>query len=192
MSSNQRRAALASLAGLSLAGLLAAGCKEETPARAPAAAAPGQPSVVDTPYVPAAPVAQAGTTAQAGTGAPQAGKPLSTEERITAGKELYQASCQACHRADGTGTRGLFPPLAGSDYLMADEKRAISTVLNGLSGPVTVNGVEYNLQMPAQRNLTDEDLASILTYVRNSWGNKGGPTTPEEVAAVRAASADAR
>ena len=68
----------------------------------------------------------------------------------------------------------MFPPLAKSDYLAADPKRAIDVVLHGLTGKVTVNGKEYNSVMPPMSQLNDDEVANILTYVLNSWGNPGG------------------
>jgi nitrite reductase (NO-forming) len=86
----------------------------------------------------------------------------------------------------------VFPPLAGSDYLMAVKRRAIEVVLNGLTGPVTVNGEEYNSVMPPMSQLTDDEVANILTYVLNSWGNDDGTVTAPEVGEVRDATSDKR
>jgi len=79
----------------------------------------------------------------------------------------------------------VFPPLARSDFLMADKQRAIGIVLNGLSGPVTVNGNKFNSVMPPMSQLNDDELANILTYVRNSWGNSGEAVSADEVAHIR-------
>lgn len=106
------------------------------------------------------------------------------QERIAAGKMVYTQNCAACHQADGSGLKGAFPPLAKSDYLMADKKRAISTVLNGLEGKITVNGAEYNGVMPAL-GLDDEDVANVLTFIRNSFGNKSDEVTTSEVKSAR-------
>lgn len=105
-------------------------------------------------------------------------------ERMENGKRVYEGSCMACHQSNGTGVAGAFPPLAKSDFLNADRKRAIQVVVGGLSGPVKVNGVTYNSVMPAQQ-LSDEDVANALTYVYNSWENSGGEVTPSEVKAQR-------
>ncbi|HLT80265.1 MAG TPA: copper-containing nitrite reductase [Cyclobacteriaceae bacterium] len=102
------------------------------------------------------------------------------EERIELGKNLYARSCIACHQADGSGLGEAFPPLAESDYLNADERRAIDIVLRGLTGEITVNGKKYNSAMPAQV-LNDDEIASVLTFVYNSWGNKGVEITPQMV-----------
>lgn len=102
------------------------------------------------------------------------------------GQTLYQTYCAGCHQAEGQGLPGTFPPLAKSDYLMADTSRAIETVLNGRSGPLEVNGQKYDGTMPPMGHLKDEDIADILSYVRSSWGNTGSQISATEVAAVRA------
>lgn len=104
-------------------------------------------------------------------------------EQVAFGKRIYDANCTACHQPDGTGMEGAFPPLAGSDYLNADMARAIDVVVNGRSGPITVNGVEYNGVMPSLL-LSDADIANVLTYVYDSWGNN---KTVVSVADVRGA-----
>ena len=106
-------------------------------------------------------------------------------ELIAKGEAIYLANCAACHQPAGTGLAGAFPPLAGSDFLKGDRKAVMSAALFGLSGPVTVNGVEYNGVMPSLGHLPDEDLAAALSYVFNSWGNDGAAVSVEEVAALR-------
>ena len=103
------------------------------------------------------------------------------------GKRIYTQLCFACHQAEGQGLPGVFPPLAGSDWLMADKKRAIVSLIGGLSGPVIVNKQTYNGVMPPSM-LSDEQIASVLTFVRNSWGNSGDVVTVEEVKKVHAES----
>ena len=102
------------------------------------------------------------------------------------GARVYAQNCSACHQAAGTGLAGAFPPLAASDYLNADVKRAIGVVLHGLSGPITVNGKQYNSLMPALA-LNDEDVANVLTYVYGQWGNNGSRVMAEQVRVLRAA-----
>jgi nitrite reductase (NO-forming) len=102
---------------------------------------------------------------------------------IKEGKALYTSYCSMCHQPEGQGIAGAFPPLAKSDYLMADTKRAIGIVKNGLQGEITVNGKKYNNVMPAQA-LDDQQVAHVLNYVRNSWGNKGKIITAAEAKAV--------
>jgi nitrite reductase (NO-forming) len=120
--------------------------------------------------------------AQASTQEPPA---ASKEERIARGKILYNSICTACHQPEGQGIPKAFPPLAKSDYLNADPKRAISNVIHGLQGKVTVNGEIYESIMP-QLGLNDEQVANALTYVYNQWGNNGTEVLPSLVKEVRA------
>lgn len=110
----------------------------------------------------------------------------SFEMHMARGKATFQGTCSTCHMAEGQGLAGVFPPLAKSDYLMADKERSIHTVLAGLSGEITVNGQKYNNVMPGWAYLTDREIANVLTFVRNSFGNKGDAVTAAEVAKVRA------
>jgi nitrite reductase (NO-forming)/hydroxylamine reductase len=104
------------------------------------------------------------------------------------GKTLYAKNCSGCHQIDGKGLAGAFPPLAGSDYFAEDPQRALQATVLGLQGPLTVNGIEYNNVMPAMSYISDADLAAILTYVVNSWGNKDGEFTAEKIGAFRSES----
>jgi nitrite reductase (NO-forming) len=97
-------------------------------------------------------------------------KEKSLLKKIKDGKQVYMNTCFACHQAEGQGIPNAFPPLAKSDYLNADVKRAVGVVLNGLTGEITVNGKKYNSVMTRQ-TLTDEEVADVMTYVYNSWGN---------------------
>jgi nitrite reductase (NO-forming) len=105
-------------------------------------------------------------------------------ERILFGKRTYDQNCLACHQSNGMGIPGAFPPLAGSDYLLSNPKRAIDILLKGLSGKITVSGKQFNGVMPAVQ-LSDEQVANVLTYVLNTWGNNGGEITPSQVASKR-------
>lgn len=105
-------------------------------------------------------------------------------ERNEYGKEVYDAVCQACHMKDGSGIEGAFPPVANSDYLNENPERGVSAVVHGLSGEITVNGETYNGVMPSQ-NLTDEEVANVITYILNSFDNEGGEITPEDVERIR-------
>jgi len=111
---------------------------------------------------------------------------LDPQSQIAAGEALFKGTCSVCHQPTGQGLPGVFPPLAKSDFLMADKRRAIEIVLNGLTGPVTVNGHTYSGVMPPMSQLNDDEVANILTFVRNSWGNQGEPVSVAEVADVRA------
>jgi nitrite reductase (NO-forming) len=117
--------------------------------------------------------------------APRAEVATTKAERMEHGKRVFDTICMACHQQSGQGIPGAFPPLAGSDFLNADKGRAIGIVAGGLSGAIQVNGKAFNSQMPAL-NLADEDVANVLTYVYNTWGNAGHEIKPAEVAAVRA------
>ncbi|MGY0195812.1 copper-containing nitrite reductase [Leptothrix sp. BB-4] len=111
---------------------------------------------------------------------------LTIEDQIKAGQALFAGTCSVCHQANGNGLPGVFPPLTKSDYLAADPQRAISVVLHGLSGKVTVNGSEYNSVMPPMNQLNDDEVANILSYVMNSFGNGGGRISVDDVRKVRA------
>jgi nitrite reductase (NO-forming) len=124
--------------------------------------------------------------------APVAELSLKTETTSTVehGQVVFGALCAACHQTNAQGLPGAFPPLAKSDYLMADKKRDIGVVLKGLMGPVTVNGATYRNVMPPQAQLSDADVAAVLTYVRTHFGNEGEPVTAAEVAETRAGGAN--
>ena len=125
-----------------------------------------------------APVQAAAMSSAAGT--------LSLEEQINAGQTLFAGTCSVCHQANGAGLPSVFPPLAKSDYLAGrSNDELITVVLNGLTGPLKVNGQDYNSVMPPMSQLTDDEVANILTYVKNSWDNGGGQISKAEVAAVR-------
>ncbi len=115
----------------------------------------------------------------------EAAQVRSFSEQVEQGKKLFNQHCSACHQSNGQGLVGAFPPLAKSDYLMKDKHRAIEILLAGKNGEITVNGQKYNGQMPDFSRLNDNDVADILTYVMNSWGNKGTAIQPAEVAMVR-------
>ena len=103
-----------------------------------------------------------------------------------AGEAAFLANCAACHQPTGVGLPGAFPPLAGSDFLKNNDKTKImSSVLQGITGKLVVNGVEYNNVMPAMSHLADADIANILTYVYASWGNNGTVVTAADVTGAR-------
>ena len=105
------------------------------------------------------------------------------------GEEVFNVTCKNCHKENGLGQEGVYPPLAKSDFLAKNAKRAIGIVMNGLNGEITVNGKVYNLDMPAQKQLNDQQIADVLNFVRNSWGNKGKAITTTQVLQLRSASA---
>jgi nitrite reductase (NO-forming) len=128
--------------------------------------------------VSSAPVSAAAAASASGT--------LTLAQQIKAGEALYTGTCSVCHQSNGAGIANVFPPLAASDFLNADKARAIQIVLNGLSGPVKVNDVGYNSVMPPMSQLNDDEVANIVSFVLNSWGNAGGQVSAADVAKVRA------
>lgn len=105
---------------------------------------------------------------------------LSVTSPYELGEKIYASNCIACHQKDGVGVEGAFPPLAGSDYLLADKKRAIGIAANGMSGEIRVNGVSYNSVMTDQ-GLSNEEVRDVVNYILNSWGNNGGEVTLDDV-----------
>jgi mono/diheme cytochrome c family protein len=117
-------------------------------------------------------------------------QPKSGEAAILAqGKKTYEMICGVCHGIDGMGKPGQAPPLAGSEWVNAKGVQRLTRIpLTGLSGTLQVEGQDWNLSMaPMGAALSDADLAAVLSYIRSSWGNKGGPVTADDVKAVRAA-----
>ncbi len=108
------------------------------------------------------------------------------EALLAHGESVYLGNCAACHQPNGKGLPGAFPPLADSDYLDGDRKQVLAAALFGLSGPITVNGQQYNGVMPSMGYLSDGDLAAALSYVLNAWGNDYPAVSEAEVAALRA------
>jgi len=104
---------------------------------------------------------------------------------LTAGKKVFVDNCMVCHQENGQGVTGTFPPLASSDYLLADKMR-VKQAIYGSKVPITVNGVEYPGNVMTIIELSDEQVKDVVNYVLNSWGNNGGTVTLEEVKAARA------
>lgn len=97
------------------------------------------------------------------------------------GRKLYKTICSNCHMENGAGLGRLIPPLAKSDYLISNRTDLARVLKYGINGPMTVNGVNYNQPMPANLNFTDLEIAEILTYIGNTWGNEMGGFSIEEV-----------
>ena len=110
---------------------------------------------------------------------------LTKEIQVEKGKQVFMQTCFVCHQMEGQGIPSQIPPLAKSDYLMADKDRSIRGVLQGQSGEMTVNGKTYNGTMIPLNYLPDEDIANVLTYVRNSFGNSGDAVSITEVRRIR-------
>ena len=107
-------------------------------------------------------------------------KPL--KESLLDGKEIYNDFCAQCHLEDGKGVKGIYPPLAKSDFLV-DINRTISSIKFGLKGPITVNGEDYNSIMVSQ-GLDDEEISDVVNYILNSWGNSTNKLITEEIVAL--------
>ncbi|MCT1533079.1 copper-containing nitrite reductase [Sphingobacterium daejeonense] len=107
------------------------------------------------------------------------------EQSINDGKALFARTCLACHQSEGQGIKAVFPPLAKSDYLNNNKDKSIDAVLFGLKGEITVNGEKYNSVMPSQ-TLSDQEVADVLNYVYNNWGNNKTVLTPADIKKRRA------
>lgn len=106
------------------------------------------------------------------------------EASVARGKEVYNTYCMSCHQDKGEGIEDIYPPLAKSDYLMADKKRSITQILYGVTGEMKVNGRIYNGDMIGF-DLSDQEVSDVLNYVRNSFNGKSIAVTPNEVKASR-------
>jgi len=112
-------------------------------------------------------------------------------EFVAAGKQLYGVLCAACHQPTGLGQEGLAPPVANSDWVTGPEGRLARIVLQGVGGPITVNGKDYNLDMPGlAQALNDEQVAQILSYVRRDFGNEAPFVETAAVTKVRESTKD--
>ena len=108
------------------------------------------------------------------------------EASIGNGKKIYTQYCLACHQADGSGVPQLNPPLKNTAYVLGDKSRLIGIVMNGFNDGVEISGDTYTNPMPAfGSGLKDEDIADVLTYVRNSFGNKASEISADQVKALR-------
>jgi mono/diheme cytochrome c family protein len=120
----------------------------------------------------------------------KADQPRTGNDVFRKGQKVFETYCILCHQATGKGLPNQFPPLAGSEWVQAkDPGRLIRLVLDGIQGTITVNGQQLTGAMPPwKENLTDEDIASVLTYIRGNqeWGNSASEVTPDQVKAIRA------
>jgi mono/diheme cytochrome c family protein len=119
-----------------------------------------------------------------------AGTATAVVDPVVMGKRLFVQNCVTCHEVTGLGKPGIYPPLAGSEWVNGNEEAIVRILIHGLGGPVVVNGATFNGAMPSfgplGSNWKDEKIAYVLTYVRQEWGNKAPPVTAETVARIRA------
>lgn len=103
------------------------------------------------------------------------------------GKKVFSANCATCHQSTGLGSAGKYPPLAGSEFVNGGTRRLGMILLKGLQGPVKVKSAQYgsDVMQPWDKTLNDQKIADVLTYIRQEWGNSGGPVAPEGIAALR-------
>lgn len=111
-------------------------------------------------------------------------KQFSLATKIKLGKHIYNSSCAKCHLINGKGLEGSIPPLANSDYLNADVKRAIGIVINGKSDSIKVNGVWYKSLMNKQ-TLNNDEISYVLSYIYNNWDNSKKDVSAKLVQQVR-------
>jgi ubiquinol-cytochrome c reductase cytochrome b subunit len=130
---------------------------------------------------------QANLTGGGGAAAPPPSTTAQMGPQAKAGQTVYSQKCSSCHGASGGGTPGAFPPLAGNDFVTGDSKQVVLTVLNGKTGPITVNGAGYNGTMPAWKaSLSNKDVANVVTYIRTGLGNNHAtPVKETDVAKLR-------
>jgi mono/diheme cytochrome c family protein len=102
------------------------------------------------------------------------------------GEKVYKQYCISCHQADGGGVPNMNPPLINTTYVLGDKEHLIKILLKGLNENIEIDGETFTNPMPALNILKDQEIADVLTYVRNSFGNKASAVTAAEVKAVRA------
>jgi mono/diheme cytochrome c family protein len=112
-------------------------------------------------------------------------KPQTNSMTNHPGKKVYESVCLACHMRNGSGVPGMHPPLTESEFVNGDPDKLITIILKGLSGKVEIKGEIYNSIMPPQAQLTDQQIADVLTFIRGSFGNNSGEILPEQVKKIR-------
>lgn len=119
--------------------------------------------------------------------APVDDQPLAAAEIIpdSPGKTVYDINCRDCHQANGGGAAGMIPPIAGTDWVTGDKTRLINVLLKGLSDPVEIEGKTYQVAMPSQAHLSDQQIADVLTFIRGNFGNSADAVTVDEVKKLR-------
>lgn len=111
---------------------------------------------------------------------------------MTRGKQVYLQVCLACHMATAIGVEGMNPPLIKTKFVLGDKSTLVKIVLNGMTGDLDIDGDTYHGVMAPHSELTDQQIADVLTYVRNSFGNKASVVTPAQVKTIRAGNKQAK
>lgn len=111
--------------------------------------------------------------------------PASSTEKEHPGKAVYNKYCLTCHQADGSGVPDMHPPLGPGSWVGREPQELIAIMMKGLSGQIEVNGKIYKNFMPSHAQLTDDEIADVLSYIRTSFGNNFEPVTPEMVRKIR-------
>lgn len=124
--------------------------------------------------------------AQSKKAAPKTASSSAVTAAVTRGKEVYTNVCLACHQADGSGVPNLNPPLIKTPWVLGGKPALVEMVLKGSQGKIEIDGDKFHNTMPSLSYLTDQQIADVLTFVRNSFGNKASLVTPAEVKTVRA------
>ena len=109
-----------------------------------------------------------------------AGQSFNLSASIGRGKSIYSNACASCHMVNGTGIPWVYSPLVGVDSLLNDKSRLVKSILQGVQGPIEINGVTYNGNMQSYP-LTDQEVSNVLNYIRNSWGKKREAILPNEI-----------
>lgn len=117
-------------------------------------------------------------------------KPRAPASAGVDGRASFAAKCAACHQATGLGVPGVFPPLAGSEWVLGNERVLINIVLHGVAGEMEVKGARYSGAMLPFASSGDAEIAAVLTYIRSDWGNRAAPVAASTVQAVRTATKD--
>src|SRR6185437_7316146 len=116
----------------------------------------------------------------------QTKKPAAKQVPAHPGKKVYEEYCLSCNQEDDMGVPGMNPPISKTEWVSGDKTRLIKIVVNGLTAPIQINGESFHNPMPSHDFLTDQQIANVLTYIRNNFGNKYSAIKPEEVKAARA------
>jgi mono/diheme cytochrome c family protein len=125
------------------------------------------------------------STAESATAAPSGSSMAANGALASSGGKVYATNCASCHQATGQGVSGTFPPLAGNPVVDGSATTVIHIVKYGLNGSIQVKGQTYNGMMPAWgQQLSNDDIAAVITYIRASWGNSAGAVTTSQVAGV--------